>query len=46
MKEKIVLSAGDFQQELAEIKKMQKDPDGILTMLTNTCTDLYTVFCC
>lgn len=38
--------AGKVEQEKAEIKKIQNKADSILTMLTNTCTGVYTIFCC
>ena len=41
-----VSSAGNIYKEIAEINKLQKGPDGLLTIWTNTCMDIRTVFCC
>lgn len=38
--------AGEIIQELNEIKKMQQRMDSYWTISTNTCGELYTVFCC
>lgn len=38
--------AGNIEHELEQIETMQEKSVGILSMITNTCTDLYTVFCC
>jgi hypothetical protein len=40
------LKAGVVNKELAEIKKMQKSPDTYWSLLTNTCSGFYTIFCC
>lgn len=41
-----VSKAGNVNFELDQIKNLQKQADGFLTMSTNTCGELYTVFCC
>lgn len=37
---------GDIVKELNEIRKVQEDTPYILTLVTNTCSDIYTVICC
>lgn len=41
-----VLSAGDIYQELSEIKQIQEDVPYVLTLVTNTCSGIYTLVCC
>ena len=41
-----VSKAGNVYYEMNEIKKMQKNPDSLLTLWSNTCAGLYTVICC
>lgn len=38
--------AGDIRKEMEEIQKMQSTMPLILSMVTNTCTDFRTIFCC
>lgn len=38
--------AGNIQEELKQISKMQENTPWILSMITNTCTGVRTVFCC
>ena len=38
--------AGSIQNELMEIKKMQKSVDSYWSLWSNTCGGLYTVICC
>lgn len=40
------LFAGDIQKEISEIKKMQSSEPLILSIVTNTCTGVRTIFCC
>lgn len=42
----MVSKAGDIHQELSEIKKMQREPDGFLTIWSEVCATLYSLFCC
>ncbi len=41
-----MLRAGDVTRELNEIKRIQEDTPYVLTLVTNTCSDFYTVICC
>lgn len=45
-KETNIFFAGDISKELDEIQKMQASMPLILSMITNTCTDFRTIFCC
>lgn len=38
--------AGDIRKEMEEIQKMQSTTPLILSIVTNTCTDFRTIFCC
>lgn len=38
--------AGDIRKEMEEIQKMQSMTPLILSIVTNTCTDFRTIFCC
>ncbi len=38
--------AGDVRKEMAEIQKMQETMPLILSIVTNTCSDFLTIFCC
>ena len=38
--------SGNLNQEMQEIRKMQNNTPWILSLLTNTCTDIRTVICC
>lgn len=38
--------AGDICKEMEEIQKIQTTIPYYLTMVTNTCTDFMTIFCC
>lgn len=38
--------AGDIAGELSEIKRMQEDTPYVLTLVTNTCSGIYTLVCC
>ena len=44
--EKIIISAGDIRKEMDEIQKMQATMPLILSIVTNTCSDITTVICC
>lgn len=49
MKEKNMQSmsnSGIVEFELNEIHKLQKNPDGFLSMWSNTCADFTSVICC
>ena len=41
-----VSKVGSINFELQEIKKMQKNPDALLTLWSNTCAGYYTIICC
>lgn len=42
----VSLFAGDIQKEISEIEKMQSSMPYILSIVTNTCTGVRTIFCC
>ena len=43
---KSMSNSGVINQELIEIKKLQKSADSVLSLWSNTCGGLYTVICC
>ena len=38
--------AGNVSKEMKEIKNLQVNKDSFLSISTNTCGEVYTVFCC
>ena len=41
-----VFTAGNIHQEVSEIKSMQRQADGYLTLWSETCAAFYSLFCC
>lgn len=41
-----MILAGDIRKEMDEIHKMQENTPLILSIVTNTCSDFLTIFCC
>ena len=41
-----VSSSGVISKEMNEIRKMQETTPLILSIVTNTCSDFLTIFCC